>query len=237
LRLARIFCRVLFSILLVGMSPIILAQVTQFEPIVLGVPDFKPYSYTHEGVIKGSAISELTNFAHLVPMSYTLKQYSDYSLLLKALKKNEIQGFFLATQNAERDRYAEFSKPLTFNNWSWFVRKDLKQKVSDHSFVDSATIATIAKTNTFRWLTRNGYQVQTDTRLNLPYLLLNKQVDAVFLSETVFEGVCQELGINKSAFKKTIEKKRSFSTYISKQYLNDNLGFMEALNNAIPDIK
>lgn len=218
-------------VLLVGLF----AQATQaYEPLVLGVPEFKPYTYTERGQIKGSAIKTVTHAFKRSGAGLELKSFANYSALLKALKRDEIQGFFLASKNLERDRYAEFSKQVTVNNWTWFtlVNRGINTKSTD--FPQNAVVGTIAKTNTFRWLTRNGYQVVSAQIGELPGLLMNKRVDAVFAAEAVFEQTCREQSVALSLFKKDIQKGKPFGIYVSKTYLKRNPGFMEALNSAIP---
>ena len=210
-----------------------LAVAQTYSPMVLGVPEFKPYTYLHDGKIMGSAIAQSEPIFDALNVEITLKHFENYSLLLKALKKNQIDGFFLASQNPERDRYAEFSKAFTFNNWSWFSLKNKQYDFDSADFKNNSTIATIRKTNTFRWLTRNGYQVHGTSIEQLPSLLLNKQVNAVFSAESVFLQACADNEVNQNIFRATVESKRPFGMYVSKAYLNQNPSFMQKLNKEI----
>lgn len=217
-----------------------LAIVTSADPsegIRLGVPDFKPYTYLKNGEITGSAIDAAKPIFKALNKTLSIKQYKNYSLLLKAVRNNEIDGFFLATQNTERDKYAQFSLPLAFNNWVWFSLKQNRHKYDSSSFKNNALIATITKTNTFRWLARNGYQVHGAPTLQLPSLLMNKKVDAIFSAESVFEQVCLDQEINPNLFRKHIESRRPFGFYISKTFLAKHNGFMRQLNHHIKKIQ
>ena len=204
-----------------------------YSPMVLGVPEFKPYTYLHDGKIIGSAITQSEPIFDTLKVNVTIRRFENYSLLLKAVKKNQIDGFFLASQNPERDRYAEFSKPFTFNNWSWFSLKSKQYDFDSADFKNDSIIATIRKTNTFRWLTRNGYQVHGTSIAQLPSLILNKQVNAVFSAESVFLQACADNEVNTNLFRATVESKRPFGMYVSKGYLNKNPGFMQKLNKEI----
>ncbi len=203
------------------------------QPMVLGVPNFKPYSYLSNQQVIGSAINPVTqalNDSHIEP---TIRLYANYSLLLKALRKDEIQGFFLASQNLERDKYAVFSKPVTFNNWTWFALKNAPFAFNDPQLKLKGTVGTITKTNTYRWLSRSGYQVISSSVESLPNLLMNKKVDAVFSAQAVFEIRARELNIGRGTFIKKIESKKPFAIYISKRFLAENEGFMTRLNKNI----
>mgnify|MGYP000411229066 FL=1 len=176
---------------------ILLANPTKaFEPMVLGVPNFKPYSFQEHNKLVGSAIIPVSLALKGSQVKFTLRLYDNYSLLLKALRKDEIQGFFLASKNLERDKYAVFSKPVTFNNWSWFVLNKSDVDVSDRDFKINSKVATVGKTNTYRWLTRSGFQVLSSDINNLPNLLITKQVDAVFVAQAVFESRMKSLAIH-----------------------------------------
>jgi ABC-type amino acid transport substrate-binding protein len=204
--------------------------------VVIGVPDMKPFSYLKNGELVGSSIDQTKHIFTSVPVDVTLQLYSDYSLLFKALKKDEIQGFFMASQNVERDRYAVYSKPLILSKWTWFTRTQDHYNLESDEFQNSRRVAALNKSNIFRWLTRNGFQVQGNIASQLPTVLLNKQVDAVLSDEHVFLQTCKDQGIHLKNFKKITHEVNSYGMYISKKYLMDNPNFMAQLNKLIPDI-
>jgi polar amino acid transport system substrate-binding protein len=197
------------------------------------VPNFQPYSFQEHNTLTGSAIAPVSQALKDSQVKFTLRLYDNYSLILKALRKNEIQGFFLASKNLERDKYSVFSKPITFNYWSWFVLKSNDIDVSDRAFKINSKVATVGKTNTYRWLTRSGYRVLSSDIQRLPNLLITKQVDAVFVAQAVFESRMKTLAIHPKTFVKTVEAKKPFGIYISKYYLQSNEGFMKVLNGHI----
>ncbi|GAA6135194.1 hypothetical protein NBRC116188_19840 [Oceaniserpentilla sp. 4NH20-0058] len=213
-----------------------IAHGQNFDAMVFGVPNFKPYTYRENGEIKGEAIEKITTVLAQLPVTYKLRLYDNYTLLIKALKRDEIQGFFLATKNPERDKYAVFSKPIDFNNWAWFTLANTSNNVHESDFKLSAIVGTVKNTNTYRWLVRHGYRTQGHSRNEIPNLLLQQSIHAGFLAEKVFEDTCIEQGINPTRFNKRIEKKREFSIYVSKHYLNENADFINQLNQHIPDL-
>lgn len=207
--------------------------VYSYDDMILGVPDFKPYTYMENNKITGSAILPVTQALKLLDVSSEIKLFPTYTDLLRALKRGDIHAFFLASQNPERDSYAKFSKPITINNWTWFTNKGSGIDINSKAFKLHSLIGTIEKTNTFRWLTRNGYQTRASKIQNLPRLLTSGKVDAIFAAEAVFEKSCAELNINLHTFDKTVESGRPFSIYVAKSYLKNNQGFMTDLNRII----
>ena len=220
-------CSVLFTVL--AYNPIAIA----YDDMVLGVPDFKPYTHIENNKITGSALPPIKSALTSLGVDAKIKLFPTYTDLLRALKRGDIQGFFLASQNPERDNHAQFSKPITINNWTWFTLKERELDISNPKFKRHSRVGTIEKTNTFRWLTRNGYQVRASQIQRLPSLLITGKVDAVFAAEAVFEKSCEELSINTYLFDKTVESGKPFSIYIAHTYLKENKGFMEDLNRYI----
>ena len=207
-----------------------------FEPIILGMPHFKPYLYTENNRPKGIAVSKIQSVFDNIPVTLSIRSYRNYSLLLKALKRGDIDGFFLATKNSERSRYAIFSKAVEYNNWAWFTLRNRLNPANNDDFKYQSIIGTIGKTNTFRWLSRNGYQVQSFNADELLSALKNKKIHAVFLAQKVFEYTYTQAGMSSLEFRKYIEVKRPFGIYISKDYIRNNANFMNILNEAIPNL-
>lgn len=205
----------------------------KYSPMVLGVPNFKPYTYEKNGSVVGTAISPVSDALKAIKVPHTIKLYATYSLLLKALKKNEIQGFFLASQNKERDRYATFTNTITLNSWSWVFLKNKKENPSDNDFKHSAKIGTIKGTNTYRWLVRHGYDAHGYDADELPLLLSQKKIDAVFAAQTVFRYSTVNAGLSNSAFAFEVESSKPFAMYVSKKYQQANPDFLSQLNKHI----
>jgi len=205
----------------------------KYEDIIFGVPNFKPFTYSENGQLKGDAIIKVKEALEQVDVSYRIEQYETYTALIKALKGNDIQGFFLATKNPERDKYARFSKAVDYNNWAWFYPKGKGISFKSSEFKHSAVIGTVQKTNTYRWLVRQGYQAIGEKRENLPSLLISGSLSAVFMAEKVFEDACKDQNINPDLFNKKIEQQRDFGIYISKQYLLNQPDFLDNLNQYI----
>ncbi len=204
-----------------------------YENMVFGVPNFAPYTHKENDKITGLAVKPVTQVLDTMGVSYTLRMFDNFSLLFKALRRNEVQGLFLASKNIERDRIAVFSKPVMINNWVWFQTIPPSFRVSSKRFKQNAKIATIEKTNTFRWLSRQGFQAHGTQAHLLPRLLMDKKVDSVFSAQVVFERHAQQQNIHMRSYMKTIESKKPFGIYINKRYLLKNEGFMEALNALI----
>lgn len=196
----------------------------------LGVPNFRPYSYEQNGQIVGLAIAPVENTLKQMQIKYSITQFANYSDLFKALKRGEIDGAFLASQNLERDRIADFSAPVLINNWSWINLKESEFNIPSHHFLRYAKVATVEKTNTYRWLIRKGYRVIGAKAKDLPELLFSKKVDAIFVSQAVFNNHLQQTQYQQESLNYSVEVAQPFGLYVSKDYHHQHPDFLNTFN-------
>ena len=202
-------------------------------------PDLPPYQYQKGGQFQGIGVELIKKVMKRLDIEYSLHSASDYGAAVESLRKGFADGFFLASQNAERDEIAVFSDTLLLNNWCWFLDVNSPLKPSDPSFKSKATVGTLENTNTHNWLTKNGYRVLPTKNCDaLPeYLLESKKVNAVFLSELAFTAAAEKSGIVSNRYKRILQESRPFGIYLSKQYLSKNPKAMKRINAAIRSVK
>lgn len=200
------------------------------------VPSFMPYTYKEGTEIKGVGVEQIRALFKKLDIPITLSLVPNYGRAVEEVRSGRYDGFFLASQNSERDAFANFSEPLFNNNWCWFYLKESSVKPTDGTFKEFATVATQINTNTHKWLNKEGYTVTYATKelSHIMPLLLEKKVDAVFIAEEVFLHLSREQGIDTSLFSYKVESQRDFGMYLSKK-LDDTL--LEKINQAIKAIK
>ena len=203
------------------------------------VPDLPPYQYQKGGQFQGVGVELIKKVMKAAKIEYSLHAASDYGAAVESVRKGVGDGFFLASQNAERDEIAIFSDTLLLNNWCWFLDVDSSLRPSDASFKSKATVGTYIHSNTHKWLKKNGYTVRPLEEVEaLPgYLLASKKVTAVFLAELVFVKAAEKSRIAGNRYTKIVQEAKPFGLYLSKQYLSGNPGVMERINAAIGSVK
>lgn len=211
-----------------------------YEPIVLCVPHFPPYTLSASQPVSGMAVDSVSQLMTRLDVELQLLPVTTYKRAVESIKSNSADGFFLASQNSERDKIATLSAPLVYNNWAWFYRAEDRIRTDLASNNESLLIATHFGTNTHTWLLQNNYKqilAQYD-HSTLPHILVTRRaVDAVFISELVFELAAQETGIASDSYQKVIETAMPFGLYISHAYQQRNPGFMYALNKQVRQLK
>jgi polar amino acid transport system substrate-binding protein len=203
------------------------------ERLRLGVPQLKPFTYLENASIKGTAIGPVKQALTDSHIQYEWVFIENYSLLLKALRNGSIDGYFIATQNAERDKYADFSKPIFIDHYSWFILDNSPYDLSSSEFKMEGKIGAIDKTNSHRSMIRRGFQVYGKPPAVLAQQFIDGTLDAIFASEGAFTYQLDALNFPKELYSVVRESERSFGIYISKKYLNQFPDTLTKINQHI----
>ncbi|WP_159083978.1 substrate-binding periplasmic protein [Saccharobesus litoralis] len=205
------------------------------EPLKLIFPHFPPYTYQYSGQSQGIGIELVSQALDKAGLPYEITATTDYGRALYSVKAQRADGFFLASQNNERDRFAVFSQPLVVNRWCWFLLKNADLKPNDAEFKSQAKIGTYLNTNTHKWLLKNQYKVAASpSSIDSLLLMLNKKrIHAILLAEVVFENAALAQGVDLTNYLKIVEVEKPFGLYISKQYLSRHPDVMQSINDAI----
>lgn len=201
------------------------------------VPNFPPYTYSEDNQIKGLGIELAQKIFADAGMDVRFTIEPNYAKTVHTIKSGQGDGFLLASQNGERDRFARFSNPLVINRWVWYTLADSTLQPTDKAFKQQALISTHFNTNTHKWLIKNDYKVEAAMDLPmLPEMLVRERVDAVFIAELVFDQALAESNLDPKLFKKHIEIEKPFGIYISKQYLKRHPDTLERINKSIEEV-
>lgn len=203
------------------------------KPLNLVLPNFPPYSYSQNQQVKGIAVELVQPVLDKMGIEYQLTLVKDYGLAVNLVKTGMADGFFLASQNSRRDKIAQFSTPVMINRWCWYMLPNNKLNPKDKlNFRFNAEIGTIGKTNTERWLIKQGYPIKAApvSSKALARLLLDRKINTAFVAEKVFD---QALGFERHNVTKIVAIEKPFGIYISHDYLRQHPDFMLKLNQAI----
>ena len=214
--------------------------VTHATPLRLVVPQFPPYTSESDGDFSGVGIELIEQLMLDMEIEYQLRSTPNYARALGELIRGQADGFFLASENSQRNNVAVFSEPLLINHWSWFLAQDSTIPPDSSAFKAMTKVGTIHGSNTNKWLIEHNYNVtsKANSAALLPVLLLDKKrVDAVFLASLVFRKELALHGYSSDKYIEIVEQSKPFGIYISKEYLENNPGFMEKLNSAILKIQ
>lgn len=230
--------RLLVNIFIIGCM--LFSQLSYAATLRLVIPQFPPYTSERDSVFAGIGIELIEQLMQDVDVDYQLRSTPNYARALEELRRDRADGFFLASENKQRNDIAVFSEPLLVNRWSWFFPLDSHFEVPSSEFKSTARIASIHGSNTAKWLVEHNYNVTTKSNSAqlFPIMLLEKKrIDAVFLASVVFRKELELHGYNSTDYVEVVEKSKPFGIYISKAYLADRPEFMKKLNASIIKIQ
>ena len=199
----------------------------------LGIPILKPFTYIEDGVFKGTAVPPVKQALENSDLKYEWVFIENYSLLLKAVRSNTIDGFFVATKNVERDKYARFSKPVFMDHYSWFILNNAPYELDSSDFKLNARIGAILKTNSHRLTIRRGYQVYGQPSELLAQQFISGTLDAVFATQASFGYELNTINFPKKKYTIVQDSERPFGIYISKKYLGRHPNTLDKINQHI----
>jgi len=220
--------------LLINLS--LLSYASYAATLRLVAPQFPPYTSESEGIFSGIGIDLIKQVMQDINVEYELRSTPNYARALGELENGNADGFFLASENDQRNEVAQFSEPLLINHWSWFFRPDANYNTDSFAFKASARVASIHGSNTYKWLIERDYNVTTkanSTKNFTAMLLEKKRIDAVFLASIVFRKTLASNGYSADDYVEVFEKSKPFGIYISKAYLKEHPDFMARLNASI----
>ncbi|WP_440904424.1 substrate-binding periplasmic protein [Catenovulum sp. SX2] len=201
---------------------------------MFAVPQFPPYTYKDNGTWQGKGYELATKALKKAQIKYTIRPVANYAQAFDQLKRNLVDGFFLASKNDVRDQIAEFSAPIMVNKWNWYVSPDIVESPLSETFIQKYRVASHFKTNTHQWLIKHNYQVEAVIELiNIPSMLDKGRIDAVMLAQWVFEDAAAKTNVPIEQFRVYLHSSRDFGFYVSRRVTKTNPTLMLKLNSAI----
>ncbi len=217
---------------------IIISSTYATDSLHFVVPNFKPFTYEQNDTIRGIGVDRVSIVLTSLDIPFTISLVPNYGRAVEETRRGRSDGFFLATQNSERDSIAHFSNQLFINRWCWFTLKNAELQVSDPTFKSSARIATPINSNTHKWLKHEGYNVKypISDLSSAVALLTDGLVDAVFISEEVYKKQLMEQNVSLDLVNFAVESERPFGIYFSNKIIENNPRLLVDINNTIDSL-
>ena len=206
------------------------------EPLQFLMPDYPPYTYQENGRNKGIGYEAVAAIMADLQLSFSVQLVSHFGRAIADLQQDNVDGFFLATESAERNKNTEFSEPVLMIQWSWvWLKQRTDLQPGSNSFKQKAVVSAQTNSNTYQWLKEQNYKVTAGTSdiRGLLNLLQFKRVEAILLPELTIKTLMAEQEIDTALFNFQQEVNLPFAIYINKVYLQKHPEFMQQLNAAI----
>jgi polar amino acid transport system substrate-binding protein len=206
------------------------------EPLQFLMPDYPPYTYQENGRNKGIGYEAVAAIMADLQLSFSVQLVPHFGRAIADLQQDNVDGLFLATESAERNKNAEFSEPVLMIQWSWvWLKQRTDLQPGSNSFKQKAVVSAQTNSNTYQWLKEQNYKVTAGTSdiRGLLNLLQFKRVEAILLPELTIKTLMAEQEIDTALFNFQQEVNLPFAIYINKVYLQKHPEFMQQLNAAI----
>lgn len=190
-----------------------------------------PYQmYGEQGELEGFAIPIIECAMERMEMDYNI-DVLPWARAQKNVELGESDAFFVASRNAVRDAYAQQSAPLFSGTRSWFFRRGVSVDPVADEFRDQAMVGTIFGTNMHSLLSQSYANVVTKTtEEDLIALLKIGRLDAVFLTDLMFDHTIDRLDLNPADFVRKEAARKPLGVYFGHQFLAQNSSFLELFN-------
>lgn len=207
------------------------------ERLLLTTQEWYPYQYSVDGVMKGRGIEKIKCIMRKMEQPYqlTMTQWDNAQLLVEVGTQN---GFFLASRNDVRDKYAVLSDPVLEQKWSWFSLSDAID-LNQSMFKQQVEVAALFGSNKWFWLQNQGYLVNKKPRSvkAMLELLISGDVGAILGNDEVIEQTIKKMGLSYRAIAKTTVKRKPLGVYFSREFTKKYPQFLSTFNLAIKKCK
>lgn len=207
------------------------------ERLLLTTQEWYPFQYSVNGEMKGRGIDKVKCIMREMKQPYqlTMTKWDNAQLLVEVGTHN---GFFLASRNDVRDKYAELSDMVLEQKWSWFSLSDAID-LNQSMFKQQVEVVALFGSNKWFWLQNQGYLVNKKPRSAkaMLELLISGEVGAILGNDEVIEQTIKQMGLSYRAISKTLVKRKPLGVYFSRSFTKKYPGFLPEFNLAINKCK
>ena len=206
------------------------------ERVKLATQEWAPYQYsTPDGQIHGLAIDRVRCTLGRMQQPYQIA-FMEWSNAQLNVRRGDYDGFFLASRNDSRDKYATLSDTVAEQHWVLYSFQDLQRDVfSTMDYKENVSVAATFGSAKWFWLKKHNYRVDKypkDTR-RLVDLLLDRKVSAVLETREVMDEELKRRGIKPGSLNQIELHHKELGVYFSKEFLGQNPGFLTRFNTTL----
>jgi len=145
-------------------------------------------------------------------------------------------GFFAASQNESRDKFAVKTTIIADQKWNWYLLKENPLSPRDQAFKEKASVGGFVGANMLKWMQEHNYNVTTtpkDTE-GLLKLLLARRVDAIMANNYVMQALLEKYQVEDQV-KIYLNTNKPLFVYFSKEFIKTRPMFIEEFNSLMAE--
>lgn len=207
-------------------------------PIRLATQILPPYQMIENGEMSGIAVDRVRCALDKMSQPYELHMM-DWSTAQLMTENGDMDGFFVASQNSARERFAVSSGPVITESLMWYTRPGVSVDPTDPEGRLSARYS--AKFASSKWLLlhREGYNTVMKPRDadNLLSMLINGDIDVALEYDLIFEYYIRQRGMDPTNFRAIPFTKVSNSVQFSRTFNAARPTFLPDFNTHLAECK
>ncbi|MCZ8235824.1 MAG: substrate-binding periplasmic protein [Inhella sp.] len=163
-------------------------RAASLAPLKLSTHELPPYSTQGRGRPSGLAVDVVVCAAKRLPLGLEL-EFVPWARAQKHAQEGQSDGFFAASQSAERDAYATRSVTIAPQEWRWYALRSRPWQPSHPEFKAQARVSSFLGANMQTWLKEQGYRVQSPPTQSTALLnmLMAGRLDAILANHLVMD--------------------------------------------------
>ncbi|MBL4666044.1 MAG: transporter substrate-binding domain-containing protein [Sneathiella sp.] len=196
---------------------------------------YKPYQYYDDvtGDLTGESIEVIKCAFSMIQMSVVF-EVVPWKRAQTNVMNGLSDGFFSASRNKDRNKFAQLSTSIADQNWAWYSLKSNKISLEGFPVKKKSRIGAILGSNMTKWVRSENYQITvevTKSKTLVSMMLLNR-IDFFMGNELVVDKILSELE-NKDLFVKIIERTMPLGIYFSYDFLIRKPDFLPQFNTSV----
>jgi len=215
-------------------------QVAAKEPITLTTFNLPHYGHfpanssilpVADSTFTGESVKTIRCAFKSLPFQLTIK-VMPWKRAQLTVQRGLADGFFSASKNEARDKFAIFSEPIADQRWQWYFKKNSKIKPQQEGFENSAVIGALNGSLMKTWLNENDYKIGINAQSSEALLnsLLADRIDAILANEKVMNALMRE----EFAYIESSEHSvRPLGVYFSKAFAKQHPDFLPNFNKQV----
>lgn len=205
------------------------------KQVFLTTHNLPPYSYYQGSVLTGSAVKTIhCAFSRLDNYSVEIG-VMPWKRAQLMVRNNTADGFFAASHNNERDKFAVMSEFIAEQKWTWFLLKENAIDPQSEQFKHSHIVSSFLGANMQAWLEANKYRTLSSppsSNEQLIKFLMLKRVDAILANDQVMDSLTIKLKF-KEKIRSVVNINKPLAVYYSREFTLANPNFMQEFNKAV----
>lgn len=213
-----------------------LATENQLQSISFATALIEPYqALDQNGKLEGLALPIISCVMNKLDTAFTI-EVLPWARAQKNVELGVHDAFFVASRNAVRDAYAKPSEPLFSGLRSWVFRPGYVADPDTAEFKQQGRVGSIFGTNMHAWLDKNySNVVAKSSEQDLLALLVAGRVDAVLVTDAMYEHMLESNQNTESAFNVRPHAPKPLGVYFGNQFLTKHPQILDQFNSALPD--